>query len=133
MPCQDFQPQKELCNSSQAIEIPVEEKNVATEEDDFIRAVDDEQCPIESQLPIYKRYHVRNRKPPARLQDYVVNVSKHPLITTVSPNDVSSAHCAFLATVDNVNEPSTFDEAQSSPIWQKAMTEELDALHSNNT
>ena len=47
------------------------------------------------------------------------------------PSHLQDFHCFHaLATL---HEPHSFREASTNPLWQAAMTEELDALHKNNT
>ena len=40
-------------------------------------------------------------------------------------------HC--FSTLASLQEPQTFREASSNPLWQQAMKEELDALHKTRT
>jgi len=42
-------------------------------------------------------------------------------------------HKAFLTSISKEIEPVTFQEAQSNPVWNQAMKEELTALEKNNT
>jgi hypothetical protein len=41
---------------------------------------------------------------------------------------VSKCHNAFLKTIDEMNEPNTFEEAKQHKVWNKAMDEELKSL-----
>jgi hypothetical protein len=48
-----------------------------------------------------------------------------------SPSHLTDYHCYFaLATL---HEPHTYREASTNPLWQQAMTNELDALHKTYT
>ncbi|CAL9000577.1 unnamed protein product [Prunus brigantina] len=47
--------------------------------------------------------------------------------------NVSRSHAAFLSKISNSCEPSSFQEAKTQLIWQKAMREELKALDENQT
>ena len=50
---------------------------------------------------------------------------------TTFPSHLRDFHC-FSALV-SLQEPQTFHEASSNPLWQQAMKEELDALHKTRT
>ena len=45
----------------------------------------------------------------------------------------SSTHSAYLANITTTKEPHTYAQAILNPNWQKAMDEELSALHLNQT
>ena len=51
-------------------------------------------------------------------------------VTTI-PSHLRDFHCFFALT--SLQEPRTFREASSNPLWQQAMKEELDALHKTGT
>jgi Reverse transcriptase (RNA-dependent DNA polymerase) len=46
---------------------------------------------------------------------------------------VSECHNAFVKGIDEIKEPTNFEEAKKHTIWNKAMKEELEALEKNNT
>ncbi|KAL6225091.1 hypothetical protein ACLB2K_003943 [Fragaria x ananassa] len=73
------------------------------------------------------------RKPPARLSDYEIYKPKHHVGNFATLNKVTNDHHVFLSKLCQVIEPRTFEEAQQSPKWRKAMNEELKALHDNKT
>ena len=50
---------------------------------------------------------------------------------TTLPSDLRDFHC--FSALASLQEPKTFCEASSSPLWQQAMKEELDALHKTGT
>ena len=50
---------------------------------------------------------------------------------TTLPSHYRDFH--FFSTVASLQEPQTFCEASSNPLWQQAMKEELDALHKTGT
>ena len=50
---------------------------------------------------------------------------------TTLPSHLSDFHC--FSALASLQEPQTFHEAFSNPLWQQAMKEELDALHKTGT
>ena len=50
---------------------------------------------------------------------------------TSLPSHLCDFHC--FSTLASLQEPQTFHEASSNPLWQQAMKEELDALHKTRT
>ena len=46
---------------------------------------------------------------------------------TTLPSHLRDFHC--FSALASFQEPQTFHEASSNPLWQQAMKEELDALH----
>ena len=50
---------------------------------------------------------------------------------TTLPSHLRDFHC--FSTLTSLQEPQTFREASSNPLWQQAMKEELDALHKTGT
>ena len=50
---------------------------------------------------------------------------------TTLPSHLRDFHCFFV--ISSLQEPQTFHEASSNPLWQQAMKEELDALHKTRT
>ena len=50
---------------------------------------------------------------------------------TTLPSHLRVFHCFFA--LASLQEPQTFHEAFSNPLWQQAMKEELDALHKTGT
>ena len=50
---------------------------------------------------------------------------------TTLPSHLLDFHC--FSTLASLQEPQTFHEASSNPLWQQAMKEELDALHKTGT
>ena len=50
---------------------------------------------------------------------------------TTLPSHLHDFHC--LSALASLQEPHTFHEASSNPLWQQAMKEELDALHQTGT
>ena len=51
-------------------------------------------------------------------------------VTTI-PSHLHDFHC--FSSLASLQEPHTFHEASSNPLWQQAMKEELDALHKTRT
>ena len=50
---------------------------------------------------------------------------------TTLPSHLHDFHC--FSVLASLQEPQTFREASSSPLWQQAMNEKLDALHKIGT
>ena len=50
---------------------------------------------------------------------------------TTLPSHLCDFHC--FSSLASLQEPQTFHEASSNPLWQQAMKEELDALHKTRT
>ena len=48
-------------------------------------------------------------------------------------NQLSSQSCFFIASLDSISLPNTFQEALSHLGWRSAMIEEMDALDENGT
>ncbi|CAJ2637857.1 unnamed protein product [Trifolium pratense] len=65
------------------------------------------------------RYPLRERKS-TRLPDFVYS-------------NYSTTFASFLTSLHSLSEPSSYKEAILDPLWQKAMAEELAALHKTNT
>jgi len=92
----------------------------------------------------------RERRPPARLQDFVCNAirvhdpcssplhetsssTSHPLSNFIDYNRFSSSHRAFLASVTSHFEPKYYSQAVKDPRWCDAMAQEIRALEENHT
>ena len=56
---------------------------------------------------------------------------RHSHQVTTLPSHLRDFHC--FSTLASLQEPQTFREASSNPLWQQAMKEELDALHKTGT
>ena len=57
----------------------------------------------------------------------------HPISSFCTYNQLSSQSCSFIASLDSILLPNTFQEALSHPGWRSAMIEEMDALNGNGT
>ena len=57
----------------------------------------------------------------------------HPISSFCTYNQLSSQSCSFIASLDSISLPNTFQEALSYPGWRSAMIEEMDALNGNGT
>lgn len=57
----------------------------------------------------------------------------YPIVNFVTCNKFSPAHQHFLAAITKVVEPRYYQEAAKSPLWRKAMAEEIQALEENQT
>ena len=56
---------------------------------------------------------------------------RHSTQVSVPPPYLTDYHCSF--TLATFYEPHTYHEAYIDPLWQQAMSEELDVLHKNHT
>ena len=56
---------------------------------------------------------------------------RHSYRVTTFPSHLRDFHC--FSALASLQEPQTFHEASSNPLWQQAMKEELDALHKTGT
>ena len=57
----------------------------------------------------------------------------HPISSFCNYNKLSSQSCSFIASLDSILLPNTFQEGLSHPGWCSAMIEEMDALNGNGT
>ena len=57
----------------------------------------------------------------------------HPISLFCIYNQLSSQSCYFIASLDSISLPNTFQEALSHPDRRSAMIEEMDALNGNGT
>ena len=57
----------------------------------------------------------------------------HPISSFCTYNQLFSQSCYFIASLDSMSLPNTFQEALSHPGWRSAMIEERDALNGNGT
>ena len=57
----------------------------------------------------------------------------HPISSFCTYNQLSFQSCSFIASLDFISLPNTFQEALSHPGWRGAMIEEMDALNGNGT
>ena len=57
----------------------------------------------------------------------------HPISSFCTYNQLSSQSCSFIASLDSISFPNTFQEALSHPGWRRAMIEKMDALNGNDT
>ena len=57
----------------------------------------------------------------------------HPISLFCTYNQLSSQSCSFIASLDFISLPNTFQEALSHSGWHSAMIKEMDALNGNGT
>ncbi|CAL8991218.1 unnamed protein product, partial [Prunus brigantina] len=93
----------------------------------------EDQSNVEASNTPLRRNPTRDRRPPTRLQDYVIYNAKHPITNFVSYHKFSPRHAAFLSAVSSTHDPQSFQDATLQAVWRKAMQEELQALDDNNT
>jgi hypothetical protein len=66
------------------------------------------------------------------MRDYITYKVRYLIENFISYENITKEYNAYLASIEN-NEPKSFGEAISQPVWYKAMKEELDALEKNIT
>lgn len=57
----------------------------------------------------------------------------YPLQNYLSHSRLSSSHMAFVASLDNHTEPTSYTQAMRDPRWREAMRHEINALEENGT
>ena len=57
----------------------------------------------------------------------------HPISSFCTYNQLFFQSCSFIASLESILLPNTFQEALSHPGWHNAITEEMDALDGNGT
>ncbi|XP_042401234.1 uncharacterized mitochondrial protein AtMg00820-like [Zingiber officinale] len=67
------------------------------------------------------------------MEDYVAYPVRHPISKYLSYKNFAFTHTAFLSKISAIQDPQTFQEANSSDVWRNAMQEELNALAENST
>jgi hypothetical protein len=82
--------------------------------------------------PVLRR-SVRQTRQPIRLRDYVSHQVMYPIQDYISYKKVSPTYHAYLGNIAHQTEPTTWEDANQHPIWQKAMNEKLQALEKNHT
>ncbi|KAL4576370.1 hypothetical protein LXL04_012463 [Taraxacum kok-saghyz] len=136
-------------------EIPTDEPIPVVDHDDdhFAPQNENQQNPNPE---INLRRTTRTTRPPVHLQDYVCNNASsnmpnsnntpcysllsctHHVTHTSSPKHVcfstlSKESKSLIQNMENISEPSCFEEAILKPEWQEAMEKEFEALEANNT
>ena len=104
---------------------------------------------------IIQRISHRENKIPSHLKDYVVNIPKLKSLSSntsnttlnnslsltalftkhhhISPEVITSNSQSLVENICHDSEPSSYEEASLNPAWQKAMTQEFEALYANDT
>jgi Reverse transcriptase (RNA-dependent DNA polymerase) len=82
--------------------------------------------------PVLRR-SIRQIRQPIRLRDYVSHQVMYPIQDYISYKKVSPTYRAYLGNITHQTEPTTWEDANQHPVWQKAMNEELQALEKNHT
>ena len=85
------------------------------------------------EVPAPRRNPPRARLCPSKFQDYAAFTVRYPVSNYLNYSKLSPAYSAFLSGISNDHEPRNFADAQSQPVWRKAMEEELTALNDNQT
>ncbi|GKC15825.1 ribonuclease H-like domain-containing protein, partial [Tanacetum coccineum] len=76
----------------------------------------------------------RQSKLPPKLNDYVPNSkTRYDLDKFVNHTWLSAENCSFVANVNKIFKPKSYEEAALDKNWVQAMNEEMQALYENNT
>ncbi|GKA60702.1 ribonuclease H-like domain-containing protein [Tanacetum coccineum] len=76
----------------------------------------------------------RQSKLPPKLNDYVPNSkTRYDLDKFVNHTWLSAENCSFVANVNKIFKPKSYEEAALDKNWVQAMNEETQALYENNT
>ncbi|KAM1175182.1 hypothetical protein ACFX19_028211 [Malus domestica] len=102
-------------------------------EDETLHNIGPEESSEESLPTIPRRNLSRERHPPARLQDFVTYKPKHPLSNCCSYQKLSPNYTAYLSNISAHEEPQSFQEANQSQVWHRAMQDELHAFDQHKT
>lgn len=112
---------------------PEQEQNNRTETEPVLAQTEPEQSNIAPDNTVRRRSS-RESHPPSRMKDFFTyHATSYPIHAHVTYDNVSCAHAAFLSALSSVKEPTTFEEANSEPVWKQAMKDELQALDANRT
>ncbi|KAL0311654.1 UNVERIFIED_CONTAM: Retrovirus-related Pol polyprotein from transposon TNT 1-94 [Sesamum calycinum] len=76
------------------------------------------------------RRSTRTISRPAWMQDFVCNLSDNepPMVT-----DKCHKHACFVASLSNLQEPQTYEQAHKQTDWRTSMNAEIEALEKNQT
>ncbi|XP_073133315.1 uncharacterized protein [Henckelia pumila] len=83
---------------------------------------------LENNTPVLENY-LDDR--PIALRKRVRSCTQHPIGNFVSLERFSPTYCAFLSNLDQVQIPSTIDEALNDPKWKAVVFDEIRALENN--
>ncbi|XP_039169383.1 uncharacterized protein LOC120293723 [Eucalyptus grandis] len=77
-------------------------------------------------------------RPPTWTKDYICGSSRslstrYPILSYISFDMLSPEHLCCISRISKEQEPSSYNEANTDPRWQKAMESELHALMENHT
>ena len=75
----------------------------------------------------------RTFQPSTRLNDFITYSVEYPIEDQVRYNKISKDFFTFLTRIEKPAEPTSFEEANKSETWVKAMSEELNAMNKNHT
>ncbi|KAF5819826.1 putative RNA-directed DNA polymerase [Helianthus annuus] len=86
-----------------------------------------------SETPAIRR-STRNANFPKKLQDFIIEGKvKYGLEKVLNYSKLSPENFCFTSVLNKSLEPRSYKEAVSDPNWVRAMNEEMEALHKNNT
>ncbi|KAK4389588.1 Copia protein [Sesamum angolense] len=85
---------------------------------------------IDNILPELRKSTRTISKPPW-MNDFLCNSSINQTPPTISA--IISAHAVFVASISSLQEPQTYNQAETQPVWINAMKAEFQALENNQT
>nr|ADK92880.1 retrotransposon 4 protein [Hypericum perforatum] len=68
-----------------------------------------------------------------KLKEYETYCCAYPIENYISYANIKPSYQAYISKLDNLHEPTKFEDAVKIEAWRKAMNEELDALERNQT
>ncbi|KAI3744219.1 hypothetical protein L1987_57296 [Smallanthus sonchifolius] len=89
---------------------------------------------FQNSVPTQVRRSTRNTVFPKKLEDYVVSGKvKYGIEKVVNYSNLSVENMCFVSVLNKSVEPRNYNEAITDTNWVKAMNDEMEALHRNNT
>jgi len=81
-----------------------------------------------SKVPVHLNDYVHSLKPTSHSLNALFSLHQH-----IAPDSLNHHSQNIVESICHDNEPSSYGEAAINPAWQKAMTQEFNALHANHT
>lgn len=81
-----------------------------------------------SKVPVHLNDYVHSLKPTSHSLNALFSLHQH-----IAPDSLNHHSQNLVESICHDNEPSSYGEAAINPAWQKAMTQEFNALHANHT
>ena len=81
-----------------------------------------------SKIPVHLNDYIHPLKPASQSLNALFSLNQHVALESLNHHSQN-----LVESVYHDNEPSSYEEAAINPAWQKAMTQEFNALHDNHT